>query len=365
MNNNRLLSLDVMRGITIAGMILVNNAGDWNYVYAPLRHAHWDGFTPTDMVFPFFMFMMGISAYFSLRKYNFKWSRASLIKIVKRTVLIFLIGMFINLFGLVLNQGFDWEHWRILGVLQRLALAYGFGSLIALSINHKYLLHTAALLLLAYAGIVVGTNSLAMSPDSILAVIDRAVVGEPHMYRDVMDNGTNIAFEPEGILSLMSSIAHVLIGMFVGKMILANKNKPEAIVRNLFVLGTILLFTGLLFSYGVPVNKKIWSSTFVLVTCGFGSQLLALLMYMIDIRKKKKWTAFFEAFGINPLYLYVQSEILGMAFSACGLCSTVMDNVLTPIFGNYLASLVWALLFVALNFIPGYYLYKKQVYIKI
>ena len=345
MNNSRLLSLDVMRGITIAGMILVNNAGN-SYVYAPLKHAHWNGFTPTDMVFPFFMFMMGISAYFSLRKYDFKWSQASIYKIVKRTVLIFLIGMFINLFGLVLNKGFDWEHWRILGVLQRLALAYGFGSLIALSINHKYLLHTAAILLLAYAGIVVGTNSLEMSPESILAVIDRAVVGEPHMYRDVMDNGTNIAFEPEGILSLMSSIAHVLIGMFVGKMILANKNKPETIVRNLFVLGTILLFTGLLFSYGVPVNKKIWSSTFVLVTCGFGSQLLALLMYAIDI-------------------LYVQSEILGMAFYACGLCSFVMDNALTPLFGNYLASLVWALLFVALNFIPGYYLYKKQIYIKI
>lgn len=365
MNNNRLLSLDVMRGITIAGMILVNNAGDGRYVYAPLEHAHWNGFTPTDMVFPFFMFMMGISAYFSLQKYNFAWSKASVEKIMKRTVLIFLIGMLINLFGLVLNKGFDWEHWRILGVLQRLALAYGFGSVIALSINHKYLLHTAAALLVIYAGIVVGTHSLEMSPDSILAVIDRAVVGESHMYRDVMDNGTNIAFEPEGILSLMSSIAHVLIGMFVGRMILLHKNNPALIINNLFILGTILLFSGLLLSYGVPVNKKIWSSTFVLVTCGFGSLLLALLMYLIDIRQKKRWTTFFEAFGINPLYLYVQSEIVGMSFSACGLCSATMENILTPCFGNYLASLVWALLFVLLNFLPGYILYKKQIYIKI
>lgn len=363
--NSRLLSLDVMRGITIAGMILVNNAGDWNYVYAPLRHAHWNGFTPTDMVFPFFMFMMGISAYFSLRKYDFRWSAASAFKIVKRTVLIFLIGMLINLFGLVLGSGFDWEHWRILGVLQRLALAYGFASLIALSIPHRYFLHVAALLLLAYAGIVVGTDSLEMSPDSILAVIDRAVVGESHMYRDVMDNGTNIAFEPEGILSLMSSIAHVLIGMYVGRMILQQKNRPEVIVRNLFVLGTVLLFCGLLLSYGVPVNKKIWSSTFVLVTCGFGSLLLALLMFVIDIRKRRRWATFFEAFGINPLYLYVQSEVLGILFGSIGLCAAVMDGLLTPLFGHYLASLVWALLFVALNYLPGYWLYKKQIYIKL
>lgn len=363
--NNRLLSLDIMRGVTVAGMIMVNNAGDWNYVYAPLEHIHWNGFTPTDMVFPFFMFMMGISSYFSLRKYNFKWSRECVAKVLKRTVLIFLIGLFINFFNLLLNKGLDFEHWRILGVLQRLALAYGFGSLIALSIDHKYLLHTAAALLIIYAGIVVGTDSLEMSPDSILAVIDRAVVGESHMYSDVMDNGTKIAFDPEGLLSAMSSVAHVLIGMYAGKMILACKSDREATVRNLFVLGTILLFSGLLLSYGVPVNKKIWSSTFVLVTCGFGSQLLALLMYVIDVLKKTKWTLFFETFGINPLYLYVQSEMLEMIFSRIGLRAAVMENVLTPVFGNYTASLVWALLFVSLNFVPGYILYRKRIFIKI
>ena len=123
---SRLLSLDVMRGITISGMILVNDPGSWNYVYAPLRHAQWNGFTPTDLVFPFFMFIMGVSMFFSLRKYNFEWSAESVKKIVRRTIVIFLVGFGLNLFNHLWNHGFsDFEHLRILGVMQRLALAYG------------------------------------------------------------------------------------------------------------------------------------------------------------------------------------------------------------------------------------------------
>ena len=141
--SGRLLSLDVMRGITIAGMILVNNPGSWKYVYTPLEHARWNGLTPTDLVFPFFMFIMGVSMFFSLRKYNFKLSKESVTKVLRRTVLIFLVGLGLNLFGHVCYNGFtDFQNLRILGVMQRLALAYGFGSLIGLAINHKYILHS-------------------------------------------------------------------------------------------------------------------------------------------------------------------------------------------------------------------------------
>ncbi|MDH6356856.1 DUF5009 domain-containing protein [Parabacteroides sp. PF5-9] len=362
--SGRLLSLDVMRGITIAGMIMVNNPGSWGTVYAPLRHAQWDGLTPTDLVFPFFMFIMGVSMFFSLRKYDFKLSRESVFKVVKRTVLIFLVGLGLNLFGLLLNNG-SLENLRILGVMQRLALAYGVGSLIGLAVNHKYLLHIAAGILVFYWALLGLTDSTILSEQNIIAWVDRTLFGASHMYKDTMADGTRIAFDPEGFLSTIGSVAHVLIGFYVGKMIMDSKKNNELIIRNLFILGTILLFGGLLLHYGCPINKKIWSSTFVLTTCGLGSLFLALLIWIIDINGKKRWTLFFESFGINPLYLYVQASLLATLFSKIGFSGLMYNSVFQPAFGNYLGSLVWAVFFVVVNWIPGYFLYKKQIYIKL
>ncbi len=361
----RLLSLDVMRGITIAGMIMVNNPGSWGHIYAPLRHVHWDGLTPTDLVFPFFMFIMGVSMYFSLRKYNFKLSSESVFKVIKRTILIFLVGLGLNLFGLVLRSGFEWENLRILGVMQRLALAYGIGSLIGLAINHKYILHLAAGILVFYWALLAFTCSTTLSPNNIIGVADRFLFGESHLYKDVMADGTRIAFDPEGLLSTLGSVAHVLLGFWVGKMILESKKDNEKIIRNLFIYATILLFSGLLFSYAGPINKKLWSSTFVLTTCGFGSLFLALLIWIIDINGKRKWSLFFESFGINPLYLYVQAALLATILGIAGIKELVYDSVIHPVFGNYFGSLVWAIFFVVLNWIPGYFLYRKQIYIKL
>lgn len=364
--SGRLLSLDVMRGITIAGMIMVNNPGSWQYVYTPLGHARWDGLTPTDLVFPFFMFIMGVSMFFSLRKYEFRLSKESVTKILKRTILIFLVGLGLNLFGHICRNGFEqFENLRILGVMQRLALAYGAGSLIGLMINHKYILHTAAGILVFYAVLLGFTGSTILSADNIIAVVDRALFGETHMYKDTLADGTRIAFDPEGFLSTIGSIAHVLIGFYAGKLILDAKKNNELIIRNLFILGTILTFAGLLLSYGCPINKKIWSSTFVLTTCGFGSLFLALLIWIIDINGKKSWSKFFEAFGINPLYLYVQAAVLTTVFSLTGFTSFMYNSIFTPVLGNYGGSLAWALFFVIVNWIPGYLLYKKQIYIKL
>ena len=269
--SGRLLSLDVMRGITIAGMIMVNNPGSWGYVYAPLRHASWNGLTPTDLVFPFFMFIMGVSMFFSLRKYDFKLSGESVTKVLKRTVLIFLVGFALNLFGHLCYNGFsNFENLRILGVMQRLALAYGIGSLIGLSVKHKYILQTAAGILLFYWILLAATGSQTLSEDNIIAIVDRALFGNTHMYHDYLADGTRIAFDPEGLLSCLGSIGHVLLGFYVGKMILDCKKNNELIIRNLFIFGTIIMFLGFLLSYGCPINKKLWSSTFVLTTCGFG-----------------------------------------------------------------------------------------------
>lgn len=362
--SGRLLSLDVMRGITIAGMIMVNNPGSWSSVYAPLRHAQWDGLTPTDLVFPFFMFIMGVSMFFSLRKYEFKLTKESVFKILKRTALIFLVGLGLNAFNILLN-GNGFENLRILGVMQRLALAYGIGSLIALAINHKYILHVAAGILLFYWALLGLTDSMTMSTDNIIAVVDRALFGESHMYKDSLADGTRIAFDPEGLLSAIGSVAHVLLGFYIGKMIMDSKKNNELIIRNMFIFGSIILFAGLLFSYGCPINKKLWSSTFVLTTCGFGSLFLALLIWIIDINGKKNWTMFFESFGINPLYLYVQAALLTTLFARIGFHGFMYGSVFQPVLGDHLGSLAWAILFVVINWIPGYFLYKKQIFIKL
>lgn len=364
--SGRLLSLDVMRGITIAGMIMVNNPGSWGNVFAPLRHARWDGLTPTDLVFPFFMFIMGVSMYISLRKYNFTLSKECVWKIVKRTILIFLVGLGLNLFSHICYNGFaSFEKLRILGVMQRLALAYGIGSLLGLAIKHKYLLYVIGGILAGYWALLGLTGSTVLSPDNIIAVVDEAVLGASHMYRDTMADGTRIPFDPEGLLSTIGSVAHVLIGFYAGKLILDSKKENEVILRKLFIYGTILLFAGLLLSYGCPINKKLWSSTFVMTTCGFGSLFLALLVWIIDINGKKQWSLFFESFGINPLYLYMQAWVFSTLFSMIGFSSFMYKDVLVPVFGNYGGSLAWAILFVVINWIPGYFLYKKHIYIKI
>lgn len=364
--SERLLSLDVMRGITIAGMILVNDPGSWKYVYTPLRHAAWNGLTPTDLVFPFFMFIMGVSMYFSLQKYDFRLSQESVAKVLKRTVLIFLVGFGLNVLGHISLYGFsELQNIRLLGVMQRLALAYGAGSLIGLAINRKYILYVAAFILIFYWALLALTGSMDLSENNLVAVVDRTLFGTNRMYSDYLADGTRIAFDPEGVLSCLGSIAHVLFGFYIGKMIKDCRNDNERIIRNLFIFGTILLFSGFLLSYGCPINKKLWSSTFVLTTCGFGSLFLALLIWIIDIHGKKRWSFFFEAFGINPLYLYVQADVLALLLGASGISTFFYMDIFRPLFGNYGGSLAWAVFFVVLNWIPGYWLYKKQIYIKL
>lgn len=367
-SKKRLLALDVLRGITIAGMILVNTPGRWEYVYAPLKHAPWIGLTPTDLVFPFFMFIMGISTYISLKKYQFKFSAAAGLKILKRTVVIFAIGVGISWFALLCysHRIFPFDEIRILGVMQRLALAYGATALIALVMKHKYIPYLIVALLVGYSIILTTGNGYAYDATNILSIVDRSILGEAHIHNhSIMD--------PEGILSTIPSIAHVLIGFYTGKLIMEVHNIHDKLER-LFLIGTILTFAGFLLSYGCPFIKKIWTPTFVLVTCGLASSLLALLVWIIDIRGKKSWSRFFEAFGVNPLFMYVLSEVLAITMVAIPVASpegeiSLYDYIyvagLQPIFGNYGGSLAFAILFVLLNWFIGYGLYKKKIYIKI
>lgn len=393
---SRLLSLDVMRGITIAGMIMVNNPGSWGKIYAPLAHAQWNGLTPTDLVFPFFMFIMGVSMDFSLRKYNGKLSADALKKIIRRTIVIFAIGLGIAWFSKLcygmfnigntemsfgqrfLESVFPFKTIRILGVMQRLALCYCGGAILSLLIRQKYFLWTAFGILAAYTVILFLGHGFVLSEDNIIAVIDRAVIGVNHMYREYVPAtattaATTIPFDPEGLLSTLPCIPHVMFGMFVGRIILKYKENGERI-QNMFIFGTILLFVGLLLSYGIPINKKIWSPTFVLVTCGFGTQFLSFLIWIIDMKGKVAWSRFFESFGINPLFMYVLGALLSVLFGSIrfwydgaiiSVKGFIYDIVLVPLLGAYPASLAFALLFVGFNWIIGYQLYKRRIYIKI
>jgi len=381
--NSRLLSLDILRGITIAGMIMVNNPGSWEYAYAPLKHAHWHGLTPTDLVFPFFMFIMGVSTFMSLRKFNFTPTSAAVWKVVRRTILIFVIGLALGWFGqlmrgLAAGESFGvaashFDTLRILGVLQRLALAYGLATLIALLVKDKQLPWIIATLLAGYYLILRFGKGFEMSEENIIAVVDKALWGPAHMYKDTTPEGVRIAFEPEGLLSTIPSIAHVLIGFLFGKMIVENRENHTR-VEKLLIWGTLLAFSGLLLQYGCPINKKIWSPTFVLVTTGFAAQLLGLLIWIIDIHKKEKWSRFFHAFGVNPLIVYVFAGVLAnlvgnIRFAWQGetisVKSFTYSVLIQPWAGNYFGSLLYALLFVTVCWLFGYILYKKNIYIKL
>ena len=383
----RLLALDVMRGITIAGMILVNNPGGWDEIYAPLRHASWNGLTPTDLVFPFFMFIMGVSAYLSLRKYDFKCTWPVVWKILKRTALIFLVGLFLTWFSMFLRGVYNgaelWEsvmtfdHIRILGVLPRLALCYGVGSLLGVIFSRKALKWIVAAMLVAYAVILVAGHGFEFADRNVIAVVDRAVLGEAHMYTDYVD-GVQLKFDPEGFLSTLPSVAHMLIGFLCGGLIVANRRNEDRICK-LFIVGAVLTFAGFLLNYGLPINKKIWSPTFVLTTCGLASSLLALLIWIIDIKGYRRWGRFFEVFGVNPLFLYCLSAVLALivgltkfpwsAAEGGVICirQFVYQFCLLPVCcGDMaMASALFAVLFVMLHWCIGYPLYKKKIYIKL
>ncbi len=355
-SSQRLLSLDILRGITVAGMILVNNG--WGESYEMLQHARWNGLTPCDLVFPFFLFIMGISCYLSLVKSEFKPTPKVLRRIIKRTVLLFAIGLFIHWFDNALSGDYGLAHLRIWAVLQRIALCYCAVSLFALFCNHRYTLPVAALLLVIYSAILIFGNGYAEDADiNVLAQTDLRLFGYEHLYH-------KSPVDPEGLLGTISSIAHVMIGFYCGQLI-RKKESVEQKVIALFVVGTVLVVAGWLLSYGLPLNKHVWSPSYVMVTCGLASLLQALLMYVIDIQQKKGWTTFFHVFGVNALALYVSSELLAILLGNYGISETVYGWIHAVVPPLKPASLVYAVYFVLLNFAIGYVLYRKEIYIKL
>lgn len=367
----RILSLDILRGITVAAMILVNNPAVWGNAYLPLQHAAWHGLTPTDCIYPFFVFIMGVSAYFSLFRRSHENRKAAIMHVMYRSVLIYLVGAGLTLISALAYGNLAWATFRIMGVLQGLAVAYLFSALLMILTGFRHLLLMASGLLLAYWVILLLGNGFALSPDNIVAVVDRAILGTGHMLVEHLQDGSGMAFEPEGILSSIPRVAQVLFGAAVGKILYEKEDSAERL-NGIMIIGTILTISGFLLEYGCPLNKKLWTPSFALVTSGLASLMTGLLYWITDMRERRKWSGFFRVFGVNPLFLYVVGWVLSVLFnmnmSSDGyftIKNWLYGTCIDPFFADAAGSLVYSIIFVMLVWIPGYFLDKRKIYIKL
>lgn len=400
---NRYVALDVLRGMTVAGMILVNNPGTWGSIYPPLRHAAWAGCTPTDLVFPFFLFVVGAAMAFSFAKYSEGLNATSVKKLIKRGILIFLVGLGLNAFPFYPtspdpemtfwgNLADYWGHVRIVGVLQRIAMCYILGGLVALwlkstkkiiiSMGVLMGLHWLILFLIGdhSAPLVNGAAGSFSLAGQNADVIDLAIFGESHIYK-----GFGIPFDPEGLLGALSGACTVLLGYLIGNKIRHTESKID-VVAQLYTIGMLCLAGGLVWSLCYPIIKALWTGSYVLYAGGWSILMLAFFIYLIDVKGKEKIFTPFKALGMNPLFAFVMAglfaKILGrmikwtsMITLADGsvkektwsVLSWFYNNVCVAIVGesNELSSLIYALVYVAVFTAMAMFLYKKKIVIKL
>lgn len=364
----RYVSVDVLRGMTIAAMILVNTPGSWSHIYPPLRHAAWHGCTPTDLVFPFFLFIVGASMWFSFSKFQGQVTGAVIGKVLKRTAIIFLIGLGLNAFPFIRDYG----DLRILGVLQRIALAYGATAFLCLYLKQRALAVVSVVLLLGYwAGLYFGggANPYGLETNLVRAV-DLWVLGADHVWQ-----GTGVPFDPEGLLSTIPSVVTTLAGYATGALV-GRGAHPAETTRKLVLYGVGALGLGWLWGFVFPINKALWTSSYVLYTAGWAWLFLALLVYMIDLKQVKAWTQPFVVFGSNPLFVYVLSILwvkiyIHWIHLSDGNGGTVtaygwlFDRVFAPLAGNLNGSLLFAVVHVLGFWLAALVLYRKKIFIKI
>lgn len=365
--SGRIISLDIFRGITIAFMIIVNTPGSWQHVYAPLRHSEWHGCTPTDLVFPFFLFIVGVSMWFSLKKYGHQLTTGSLLRIARRTVTIFALGLFLNIFP-VFDR--DYSTVRIMGVLQRIALAYGLGAIICMSVNRDYLWIVTAFLLLFYWALLAffgGAEPYSLQGNLVLK-IDRLVLGEGRLYR-----GFGIPFDPLGLLSTIPSVGTVIIGYYTGA-ILGKGPAAAKTVLKIMLIGAAMTGLGLLWGKLFPINKPLWTSSYVLYSAGIAMMFLSLVYWLADVAKLKKWGVFFLVFGTNALFSYFLSGIwaktmqyveIGEGNNRISLYAWFYETICVPVAGNLNGSLMFAVIQMLLIWVIALILYRRKVMIRL
>ena len=398
--NNRFYSLDVFRGATIALMILVNNPGNWSYIFSPLEHADWVGCTPTDLVFPFFLFAVGNALSFVIPKFKEKKTSDFIFKVLKRSLIIFFIGVMLNWLPF-----FTWEHnilvfkeWgfinidkngvlfedgiRLLGVLQRIAICYFFASLIAYFFTEKIAIYISVAILLLYwllcyyfgginpytLGCFFGNN------------IDIALIGKHHLLHIDKFNDKVFHFDYEGLVSTTTCIVQVLIGYFIGNYILKHENKIK-LVKQLFTLSLVFIVCGYLWGLVFPISKKMWTSSYTVYTSGLAIFTIAVLIYLTEIKNiKNSITRFFDVFGKNPLFIFVLSGFLPRVFKLIRIndinekgepiilspFSWFYENICKHISSDLrIGSLAYAIVLIVFYWLICYILDKKKIYIKV
>ncbi|MBE9489310.1 MAG: DUF5009 domain-containing protein [Bacteroidetes bacterium] len=369
----RFTALDVFRGMTICFMIIVNTPGNYDTTYAPLLHANWHGFTLTDLVFPSFLFAIGNAMSFVMKKWGNMTQSQVLKKIFKRTFLIFLLGYLMYWFPFVkvdtMNNisSFPIGETRILGVLQRIALSYLAASLIIWYLKPKITLIIGVILLLGYWVLLYAFGDvgqeLTLTGNAALK-LDLWLMGENHLY-----HGEGVAFDPEGWLSTLPVIVNIFAGYFAGVWIQKKGNSYEAIAK-LLLAGFALTFVGYLWDLSFPINKKLWTSSFVMLTVGLDCIIIAALMYVIEFYKKKRWTNFFEIVGKNPLFIYLLSELLLITMYTIHMAdgTTLFSWIYQHVFiyvGAYFGSFLYAITFMLFCWSIGWWMDKKKIYIRV
>ncbi len=360
----RLVSLDVFRGITIAGMVLVNNPGTWEHIYWPLEHAAWHGWTPTDLVFPFFVFIVGVSIplAFAKRLETGGSTRDLYLKIIKRSLIIFAIGLFLN--GL---PYFGLAEYRIPGVLQRLAVCYFFASIIFLNTKVRTQIAIAIGLLVFYwllvklvpaPGFAAGDLT---KEGSLPSYIDRVVFGK-HVWAQAR------VYDPEGLLSTVPAIATALIGVLTGTWLRTEKTRYEK-AAGMFVVGAVLVAIGWAWNSFFVINKALWTSSYVLFTGGLALQFLSICYWLIDIKGYRRWAKPFEVFGLNAIALYVVADVIAMALGEIKVGGDSLGSRIYNLFASCLspinASLAFALTFVLVCLGLMWILYRKNIFLKV
>ncbi|MEY2918143.1 MAG: hypothetical protein RIS73_1857 [Bacteroidota bacterium] len=371
--SQRFTALDVFRGMTICFMIIVNTPGNGATSYSPLQHAKWDGFTPTDLVFPSFLFAVGNAMSFVMPKWDKLAQSQVLWKILKRTAVIFLLGYLMYWFPFVKRDlagnvvSFPFDETRVFGVLQRIALCYGIASLIVYYCKPKTAVLLAVIFLFAYWILLYvlsnGADPLSLQGNAVLQ-IDAWLLGEKHLH-----HGDGLAFDPEGLLSTLPAIANVIGGYVVGKYIQQKGTTYEGLTV-LLLAGVVLVFAAYCWNLSFPVNKKLWTSSFVLLTVGLDCIIIAVIIYIINFRNKTGWTYFFEVMGRNPLFIYLLSELGAtlLYFFRVDNRTTLYQWIYNNIFlhaGMYFGSFLFAVSFMLLCWLVGYFLDKRKIYVRV
>ena len=396
----RLISLDVFRGLTIAGMLLVNNPGTWSAIYPPLEHAAWHGWTPTDMIFPFFLFIVGITTHISTSARRARGdSDSELVKqILKRGGMIFLLGFLMSLFPF-----FQWgtieglpdpsildrivyriEHVRILGVLQRIGLVYIAAGLLSLKTTLKQQLLIIVALLYGYwfamtlipvtgtfhgvPGRYIGALLLDKPSETLAAHLDRAILGLKHIWSG------SVTYDPEGPFSTIPAIGTAMLGIFAGRWIMERRPLVERIA-GLFAIGSIGMVLGLMWGWSFPINKNLWTSSYVVFTAGMACVSLATIMWLIEWRNIRWWTKPFVIYGMNPIVAFVGSGVLARCIYTLwkvdynGKPTPVETVIYKSVFEPWLeprnASLAMALATVLFWFAILAWMYRRKIFLKV